>query len=208
LAYEISTYALLAYSSLFAIVSPFATVPTFMAITERDDMLARLSMARRGCMVAGGVLIFFSLVGDRILEALRVSVPALQIAGGLVILRVAFGMLKAAPRKLTTEERAEAVEKDDIAIAPLAVPVLCGPGTITTGIVLGSAASGIVDHLVLLSAVLAVYGTTFGILWLAVRYSSSLSATALRVLGRLMGVLLAAIAVEFMLQGLRAALPA
>lgn len=198
------TFAALVFGSLFAIVSPFATVPTFIALTEHDSAKARISMARRGCMVAGFVLIGFSVFGSSILGALRVSIPALQIAGGLVVLRVAFDMLRAARRDVTPEEREEAIDKEDVAITPLAVPVLCGPGTITTGIVLGSEAGPLTQHLVLIAAIPIVYGATFALLWMAVRYSAMLGEITLRVLTRLMGVLLAAIAVEFVIQGVRA----
>jgi multiple antibiotic resistance protein len=189
--------------SLFAIVSPFATVPTFLAITDRDTMSDRISMAKRGCAIACIVLVTFSFFGGTILGALRVSIPALQVAGGLVILRVAFGMLSADRSRLTPEERDEGAEKEDVAVTPLAIPVLCGPGTITTGIVLGTEAEGLVRQTILFSEILVVYAVTFALLWLAVRYSAWLGEIMLRVLTRLMGVLLAAIAVQFVINGAR-----
>jgi len=202
---QIASFALLAFGSLFAIVSPFATVPTFLALTEDDSTPQRIAMARRACLIACVVLLVFALLGTEILAAFQVSVPALRMAGGLVILRVAFDMLQGNQRKLTPEERSEGIHKDDIAITPLAVPLLCGPGTITTGIVLGSQAAGVVEHVALALTALAVYATTFLLIWLGVRYSAVLGQITLKVMARLMGMLLAAIAVEFMLAGWREA---
>lgn len=205
---ELAAYALLVLGSLFAILSPFATVPAFLAITEQDDPGVRVGMARRACLVAFCVLTAFALLGSTVLAALRVSLPALQIAGGLVILRIAFEMLQGERRGLSPEERAEAREKDDVAITPLAIPMLCGPGTITTGIVLGSQAEGPVHYAILVLGGAVIYAMTFALLWLAVRYAAMLGQITMRVVGRLSGLLLAAIAVEFVVSGLRQALPA
>lgn len=200
-------YALLAFGSLFAILSPLGTVPAFLALTESDELHARISMARRACIVAFVVLAAFSLVGSEILRSFQVSVPALQIAGGIVILRVGLEMLGGSRRRLTPEERSEAAEKDDIAITPLAIPMLCGPGAITAGIVLGSQATGPAQLLTLVAIVAVMYAGTFVLLWVGVRYSRFLGQITLRVVGRLMGLLLTAVAVQFILNGVRDAIP-
>jgi multiple antibiotic resistance protein len=204
---ELGAYTLLAASSLFAILSPFATVPAFLTITEHDTEADRLRMARRACLVAFCVLAVFSLVGTWILEALKVSIPALRIAGGLVILRVAFEMLQDQRRQLSAEESEQAREKQDVAITPLAIPMLCGPGTITTGVVLGSQAASPLHYAALIASGAAIYAMTYSLFLLAVRYSAVLGPIGLRVVGRLFGLLLAAIAVEFLVGGLREALP-
>jgi len=204
---DLLPYALLSFGSLFAIVSPFTNVPVFLTVTEHDDTDERISTAKRACTLAFFILLAFAVLGTRILSAFRVTVPALQIAGGLVILRVAFDMLQGARRKLTPEERAEALEKDDVAVTPLAIPMLCGPGTITTGIVLGSQATSPLHTLVFVVVGASIYGLTFLFLWLAVRYSAALSPIGLRVVGRIMGLLLVTIAVQFMLDGARSAFP-
>ncbi len=205
---DVAAYTLLALGSLFAILSPFGTVPAFLAITAHDGAADRLRMAQRACLVAFVVLTTFSLVGSSILGALRVGIPALQIAGGLVILRIAFEMLQGERGGLSPEERREASAKDDVAITPLAVPMLAGPGTITTGIVLGSQAESVLHYGALVASGALVYGVTYGLFWLAVRYSAMLGQIAMRVIGRIFGLLLAAIAVEFLVSGLRDALPA
>jgi multiple antibiotic resistance protein len=204
---ELGAYTLLAASSLFAILSPFATVPAFLTITEHDTEADRLRMARRACLVAFFVLAVFSLVGTWILEALKVSIPALRIAGGLVILRVAFEMLQDQRRQLSAEESEQAREKQDVAITPLAIPMLCGPGKITTGVVLGSQAASPLHYAALIASGAAIYAMTYSLFLLAVRYSAVLGPIGLRVVSRLFGLLLAAIAVEFLVGGLREALP-
>lgn len=204
---ELGAYTVLSASSLFAILSPFATVPAFLAITEHDAPDDRLRMARRACVVAFVVLLTFSVLGTWILGALEVSVPALRIAGGLVILRVALEMLQGEARKLSSEERVEARDKDDVAITPLAIPMLAGPGTITTGIVLGTQASSALHYGVLIGCGGAIYALTYVLFVVAVRFSAMLGPIALRVVGRLFGLLLAAIAVEFLVIGLREAFP-
>ena len=204
---DLSSYTLLSLGSLFAILSPLGTVPTFLALTEGNAAGERLSMARRACIVAFVVMAAFSLLGSRILDAFHVGIPALQIAGGLVILRVGLEMLGGRRQRLTAEERAEAIEKDDVAITPLAVPMLCGPGTITTGIVLESQAAGALQRALLVCSEVFIYGLTFALLWAAVRYSTFLGEITLRVVGRLMGLLLATIAVQFVLNGLHEVVP-
>jgi multiple antibiotic resistance protein len=204
---DLASYTLLAFGSLFAILSPLGTVPVFIALTEGDAEHARISMARRACTIAFLVMATFTVLGSRILGAFDVSIPALQMAGGLVILRVGLDMMGGNRPRLTAEERAEAIEKDDIAITPLGVPMLCGPGTITTGIVLESQAMGGLQLAALVGSGAVIYAVTFGLLWVAVRYSAVLGQITLRVVARLMGLLLAAVAVQFMLNGIRAALP-
>lgn len=196
-------YIGLAFGSLFAILSPFATVPTFLALTEDQTSEAQTSMARRACLLACLVLVLFSGLGQHILAGFRVSVPALQIAGGLVILRVALELISGERRRLTPPERAEAESKDDIAITPLAIPILCGPGTITTGIILGTEAGDAFQHTLLVGIIAILYATTFGLLLLAIRSSTWMGPLTVRVIGRLMGMLLAAVAVQFILNGLQ-----
>ena len=204
---DLPSYSLLAFGSLFAILSPLGTVPTFLALTEEDSDAARISMARRACIIAFLVMAAFSLLGSRILGSFQVSIPALQIAGGFVILRVGLEMLRGVRSRLTPEERAEALEKQDVAVTPLGVPMLCGPGSITTAIVLESQASGPLQLGVLVGSAAVIYAGTFVLLFAAVRYSAFLGQITLRVVGRLMGLLLAAIAVQFILNGVRGALP-
>ena len=179
-----------------------------MALTDGNETDERISMAWRACFVALLVLLAFAVLGPRILAAFQVSMPALRIAGGLVILRVAFELMQGTRNRLTPEERQEGIAKDDVTITPLAVPVLCGPGTITTAIVVGSQAVGWMHYMVLGMIALAIYAATFALLWAAARFSTGLGQTALRVVGRLMGLVLAGVAIQFVMDGLISGFPA
>ncbi len=201
-------FALLSAGSLFAILSPFATAPTFLALTETESASQQISMAARACALSMALLVLFSLAGAQILGAFRITVPAFQIAGGLVVLRVAFELLAGERKRLTPVERDEAESKLDITVTPLAFPILCGPATLSTGIVLGSQAAGMGDRATLVLVITLIYAMTFGFLFAAVRSSRLISPLVLRVLGRLMGMILAAVAVQFILSGLGAAFPA
>lgn len=201
---DLATYAVLCFGSLFAIMSPFATVPPFLAMTEGDTAAERTAMARRASTIACIVLLAFALLGTSILAMFRVGVPAFRIAGGLVILRVGFEMLQGSRAlKVTPEERREGAQKDDISVTPLAVPILCGPGTITAAILLSSQAATWLHTGILLATALLVYALTFQLLRIASHYTHFLGETTLKVLSRLMGLLLLSVAVQFVVDGLR-----
>src|SRR5258707_6717128 len=135
---RLSEYMLLAASSLFVIVDPFATVPAFLAMTPTDTPEQRIRMARLACCVMAGVLIVFAAAGKIIFKVLGITMPAFQLAASIVLLLVALDMLRAQRSRVheTDEETAAGVEKTDIAIAPLAIPMLAGPGAISTAILL------------------------------------------------------------------------
>src|SRR5213080_471126 len=136
-------YTLLASSSLFVIVDPFATVPAFLAITPTDTPEQRIRMARLACCVMAGVLIVFAAAGQWIFKFLGITMPAFQIAASIVLLLVALDMLRAQRSRVqeTSEETAAGVVKNDIAVAPLAIPMLAGPGAISTAILLQNQAA-------------------------------------------------------------------
>ena len=201
-------FALLSAGSLFAILSPFATAPTFLALTEDETPIQQISMAGRACALSLILLTLFSLAGTQILAAFRITVPAFQIAGGLVVMRVAFQLLSGERARLTSVEQSEAEGKPDITVTPLAFPILCGPATISTGIVLGSQAASVGDRAILIVVIILIYAMTFGFLLAAVRSSRWISPLVLKVLGRIMGMLLAAVSVQFILSGLGSAFPA
>src|SRR5437868_9086375 len=135
---RLSEYILLAASSLFVIVDPLATVPAFLAMTPSDTPEQRIRMAGLACCVMAGVLIVFAAAGQLIFKLLGITMPAFQIAASIVLLLVALDMLRAQRSRVheTSEETAAGVEKSDIAVTPLAIPMLAGPGAISTAILL------------------------------------------------------------------------
>lgn len=201
---SLSQYALLAFGSIFAVLNPFATVPPFLAMTESNTIPERRAMAERACLVAAGVLIVFGLTGVRILTFFGVTGPAFQIAGGLVLIRVAFELLTGGRAlKVTPEERLEGIEKEDISVTPLGIPILCGPATITAAILVAAEATSWLQTGVLVGVIVAIYAGIFLSLRLAVQHLHRLGETPIKIVSRLMGLILVAVAVQFVVDGIR-----
>lgn len=202
---KLTEYALLAFSSLFVIVDPLATIPAFLAMTARDTVQQRVRMARVACLVMVGVLAGFALVGQSLFHLLGITLPAVQVAGALVLLLVALDMLRAqrSPVMETAAETAEASAKDDIAITPLAIPMLAGPAAISTVILLDAQATDWTQRAVLLACVAVVGLASYIILAVGATGAKWLTPMAEKIMTRLMGLLLAALAVQFLFNGLK-----
>jgi len=202
---NLSAYFLLALSSLFVIVNPIASVPAFIAMTPRDSVESRARMARLACLVAFGVMALFAVSGKWIFDLLGVTLPAFQIAGSLLMLSVALDMLHAKRSAVqeTPEETEAGTSKDDIAITPLGVPMLVGPGAISTSLILMSQAQNLAQRAALIISIVLVGIASYLILRISAHGARWLNPLALRLLTRLMGLLLAAIAVQFAIKGLQ-----
>jgi len=199
-------YAFLTFGSLFAIIDPFAVIPAFLALTAKESSEQKSRMAKTACLVCWLVLTLFATVGPSIFNMLGITLPAFQIAGGLVLLLSSLDMLRAKRSALneTQEEMAEGMSKDDIAITPLAVPMLSGPGAITTVIVLGGQTGDVSRRVIFYVAIAAASFTTYLILTAAASGAKQLSSTVLNIITRLMGLLLAAVGVQFILNAFAA----
>ena len=200
----LSAYTLLALSSLFVILDPIAVVPAFIAMTPTDPPQTKLRMARLACLAAAGVLMVFAATGKLLFRVMGITLPAFQVAGSILLLRIALDMLYArrSPAKQTDEEVAAGAAKDDIAITPLGVPMLAGPGSISTALILLNQANGIAQVLVLFASIALVCFVCYCVLWLAVRGAHYLSPLALKLVTRLFGLLLASVAVQFIINAL------
>lgn len=198
-------YIFFALSSLFIIVDPLAAIPAFISMTPDDTPEDRTRMARLACAVMAGVLFVFAIAGKWIFKFLIITMPAFQIAASIVLLLVALDMLRAQRSRVqeTSEETAAGTSKTDIAITPLAVPMLAGPGAISTVIVLQAQARGTLQNFALYACIVAVSLASYLILRVAARGARWLSPIALRIATRIMGLLLAAVAIQFMLNALR-----
>ncbi len=194
-------YILLAASSLFVIIDPLAAVPAFLAMTPTDTPEQRIRMARLACCVTAGVLLAFAIAGKWIFKFLGITMPAFQLAASIVLLLVALDMLRAQRSRVqeTSEETAAGIAKTDIAVAPLAIPMLAGPGAISTAIVLHSQADNLGQRVALYVCILAVCFGCYVILRLSARGAQWLSPIALSITTRIMGLLLSAVAIQFML---------
>jgi multiple antibiotic resistance protein len=202
-------YALLATSSLFVIVDPLAVVPAFITMTANETPAQRSRTAQTACLVMTGSLLVFAFAGRWIFKYLGITLPAFQIAASITLLLVALDMLRAQRSRVseTREETAAGAEKTDVAVTPLAIPMLSGPGAISTVILLQSEATTFWHDLALCGCILLVSATTYVVLRMAAHGAKWLSPIALRISTRIMGLLLSAVAVQFMINGLKTLLP-
>lgn len=197
-------FSLVALTSIFFIVDPVATVPAFLVMTERNTPAKRRELARQAAWTLFGVLSAFALAGSLIFKVFGITLPALKIAGGLLLFLVAIEMLEA--RRSGTQEseaeRREGEQKDEIGIAPLGVPMLAGPGAISTAMVLMGQSRYWWQAIPVFLAIGVTALASYYILAGADRVRGRLGETGIRILMRLMGLVLTAIAVQFVLNGL------
>jgi len=198
-------YILLAASSLFVIIDPLATVPAFLAMTPTDTPQQRIRMARLACWLTAGVLIVFAAAGKWIFKFLGITMPAFQLAASIVLLLVALDMLRAQRSRVqeTHEETVAGAEKTDIAVTPLAIPMLAGPGAISTAILLHNQATTVYQHAALYACILGVCLACYFIFRLSAHGAQWLSPIAMNITARIMGLLLCAVAMQFLLNALK-----
>lgn len=202
---QLLKYMLLSGASLFVIIDPIATVPAFLAMTPDDTPQDRIRMARLACFISAAILMLFVLTGQTLFRFLGVTLPAFKIAGSIVLLLVALDMLRARRSRVqeTHEEKHEGAMKEDIAITPLAVPMLAGPGAISTSILLHTQSPDAEHTVALLICIAGVCAVSYMIFRIAAEGASKfISGIAMRIIERLMGLLLAAVAVQFAIDGL------
>ena len=202
-------FAISALLTLFVVVDPVGLVPTFLAVTEDLPRRARRSVALRASIIAGAILIGTALIGDWLLHTLSISLPAFRIAGGLLLFSIASEMVFGVRLRRESREAEEAVEEHvrNIAAFPLAIPLLAGPGAITATVLLAGRASGnLMLIAILIAVVVLVAAACFVAFLFAERIGRSLGMTGNIVLSRLLGVLLAALAVQYVVDGVRTVL--
>ena len=194
--------------TLLVVVDPVGLVPAFLAVThERPDAFRR-QVALRACLIAGAILVGAALIGDWLLRQLGITLSAFRIAGGLLLFAVAFEMVLGLRVGHDAKDAEQAVEEhsQDIAAFPLAIPLMAGPGAITATILLaGQAAYRPAWLAVLLAVVVVVMAACLMAFLAAGRIGKLLGVTGSVVLSRLLGVLLAALAVQYVVDGIRAA---
>lgn len=201
---ELWQFALITFTSVLFIVDPIAAVPAYLVVTQNETPAERRRTALRACVAMAALLIIFAAAGRFIFQAFGITLPAFRIAGGLILWLVAFDMLRA--QRNTHEGREELAEgqaKDDVALTPLAIPILAGPGAISTAMVLAGEAGSLSHGIVVYGAILLTALVSYGTLLLGQRLVTILGQTGIRVLTRIMGLLLAAVATQFILTGLQ-----
>jgi multiple antibiotic resistance protein len=195
----------LIFTSIFFIVDPFAVIPTFLAMTTRDSPAQRRVLARRGAWTCAITLTAFALGGSMIFKIFGITIGAFKIAGGVLIGLNALDMVQArrSQQRETPVETAEGIQKDDIGIMPLGVPMLAGPGAISTVTVLALGAKSAAATITVYSSIVLTAVLTYAVLSAASMVERRLGQTGMRVLTRLMGLVLCAIAVQFIVDGIK-----
>jgi multiple antibiotic resistance protein len=205
----ILSFAVVAVPSLLVIINPLLVTSVFLTLTGGYPPEAKRRVARRTSTIAFAVLLAFAVSGSLLFKFFSITIGAFQIAGGLILFSVALGMLRAQSPRLqhTPEELDGALSREDIAVVPLAIPIVSGPGAITTVIVLASDARSFPNMIVLLVALLIAIATVWVMLLNASRIARFLGSSGLNIATRLMGLILATVAVQFVIHGVESVLP-
>ena len=199
-------FSLLALSSIFFLVDPFAAIPSFLAITANADHARRKRMARKGALTAFIVLTSFAIAGQLIFRLFGITLPAFEIAGGLILLLIGLDMLQArrSQTQETTGDAEEAASKEDAGIVPLGVPMLAGPGAISSVMVLVGQAPSLWHWQMgaILGSIAITALVSYWVLAGAGRVRQVMGETGIRILVRIMGLLLVALAMQLFINGL------
>ena len=200
------------FVTLFVIFDSVGNVPIFLSITPGASAVQRRGIALRGTLIAGGVLVVFGVGGEALLRALGITLPAFRIAGGILLLLLAIEMVFARQsglRTTTSGEAEEAAHSPDVAVFPLAVPLLAGPGALASMLLLmGEAGTAIAHQAVVLISLFGVLAATFAILVLGGQILARVGVTGVNVLTRIFGIVLSALAVQYIIDGVQQTLAA
>lgn len=198
-----TTFLLTAFITVFVIVDPIGQTPLFVALTQGMDQATRRAVAIRACVTAALIMIAFATFGEALLGVVGISMSAFRIAGGILLFLTALDMLFDRRSKRRKEQTDGEDDTHDPSIFPLAIPLIAGPGTITTVILLAGEAQGIEGMALVIGVMLAVLAIVFALFLAAGLLERALGKTGINVVTRLLGMLLAALAVQFVLDGLR-----
>jgi multiple antibiotic resistance protein len=196
-------------TTLLLVVDAPAAVPLFLSMTESDTLEHKRRTAFRASLAAGLVLAAFGALGGAIFRILGISLGAFRIAGGVLLFLLAIDMLRAqrSRQRTSPEEEAEGADRPDVSIFPMAIPMLAGPGATSTVMVLVSRAHQVWQYIVVFGAIAVTSLVTFVLLRGGLRVERRLGQTGMNVLQRVMGLILAATAVQFVVEGVATLLP-
>ncbi|MCX8952852.1 MarC family protein [Ruegeria sp. NA] len=198
-----TAFLITAFTTLFVVLDPPAQTPIFVALTQNMDWHTRRSVAIRACLTAGGILAMFAAFGEALLGFVGISMEAFRVAGGVLLFLTALDMLFERRTK-RRENSAEEEEHPDPSVFPLGIPLIAGPGAIATMILLAGQHPGIQGLAVVIGVMLVVLAMVFVMYLSSGAVARLLGKTGLNVLTRLLGMLLAALSVQFILDGLKA----
>jgi len=199
------TFFIYAFTSIFAIVNPVSSVMAFISMTSHLSQADKTYIAKRSVVIACIVAIIFSISGEIILKLFNITADSLRVAGGVLLFLVAIDMLFARTTResITSEELKDASQRENISVFPIAMPLLTGPGAITTIIVLIRTAENIDSKLIVIGAILLTFFITFLIFRFSDYFNKVVGMTGMLVMTRLMGLFLGAIAVDFISTGIK-----
>uniref|UniRef100_A0A7C2FGK6 UPF0056 membrane protein n=1 Tax=Thermosphaera aggregans TaxID=54254 RepID=A0A7C2FGK6_9CREN len=183
------------FTQLLAIMNPFSAIPSFISLTEGLSHNERVSIVRKAYLAGLAILVTFTLVGKHILEAFNVSIPGLRVGGGIILLTIALDMLGEMPRT-------KQVNPGDIAVVPIATPLIIGPGTITTVLLLTSSDPSFFNIMMVFISGIVACTVTFAILMVSDKLVAYLKVSTVRAIGRFMALIIAGVAVEMIAKGI------
>ncbi|WP_458790367.1 MarC family protein [Yoonia sp. MH D7] len=193
-----------AFTTLFIIIDPPGLAPLFVALTQGMNAALRRTVALRACLIAGALMLAFLFLGEALLDFIGISMPAFRIAGGILLFLTALEMLfqKRQARREDNAAEGQAEHHDDPSVFPLALPLIVGPGAITTIILLAGQANTALDFAAITGVMAAVLVSVFLALLVATPLDRMLGKTGTNIVTRVLGMLLAALAVQFILDGI------
>lgn len=197
----------LCFPSLFSIVDPLAAVPIFLALVGKEDPKSQRRTAIRATITATTILSLFALIGTQIFKFFGITIPAFKIAGGVLLFTMALEMMRAkhSPSRSTPEEQTEAQQKEDVGLIPMGVPLLSGPGAIATVMVWSSRAAHFPQRAAMFASIALLAIVILLTLLFAPRLSRLFGKTGINIVTRIMGLILAATAAQFVIDGWREA---
>jgi multiple antibiotic resistance protein len=201
-------FVITAFVTFFVVIDPLGILPIFMALTGKKSVAIRQQIAVRAVFLASLILIVFVFAGDSIFRFLGISLPAFRIAGGLLLLLLSIDMIlvrSSGLRTATKAEEDEAEESTDVAVFPLAVPLIAGPGAMTSVIlIMGKAGNDFLIQLIAMSVLVCVLLLCLLVFFFASRLMNVLGLTGVNVIGRVFGIVIAGLAIQYMLDGFTA----
>ena len=196
-------FTFLCISTLFSLINPIGIAPIFLTLTERFSINQQRKIAKKGVLTGFLILVIFAYLGTYIFSLYSISIDAFRIMGGIIFFRSGLKMLESiVPRTRTTPaETEESLEHDDIAISPIGIPIVTGPGAITAAMILAGQTKSSVEQLILFFAILFVIIVTLIIFYTAPIIFKKIGSSGSRLIQRLMGIILMVIAVQFVIDG-------
>ena len=198
------TFFLISFSSLFTLINPIGIIPIVLSLTESTDNKLYYKIITKAIFMAGIILMLFALMGNIIFSFYGITIYAFKIAGGILFLRIGINMIEAkvSRTKSTPKESEEAIESDDIALTPIGIPIIAGPGAITSVMILSSETVSTPQNIIFYFSIFITLFITFLLLIIGKTFTKKLGTTGLRVIERIMGMILMVVAVQFITDGI------